>query len=374
MRFDSAVLWDGRADIRNIRGQVKGAATTLLLIPSPSDAAADQAAHLQLGVFTDQVIDDRSSVPESFAGNLAAQHANGGVANLVDFAFDPRGPCVYTVPSATLGPRAHTHTITPTDPTYFRNDGTGSLTPSTCQEVTPGNPNMTTFQPWLNLPIDDTDITNVSRRRIAHGEDIFNNALLNIDLHDPNDEIRRDNEALAEQLGTITARCTSCHATNNIGNHPEASFFARIGSDSASILQALANRDHLLDNFVTRTKMLPQYCLRHVAGPSLPPVPDGVACGNYNGTPSSCDPVRSSTCIPGDVITSDPGSAMTTGKWADIGRFKPPILRGLATRSPYFHGSAADSTVSIVDFYNTRFNMRLSQDEKDDLVRFLEAH
>ena len=65
---------------------------------------------------------------------------------------------------------------------------------------------------------------------------------------------------------------------------------------------------------------------------------------------------------------------MISGKWADIGRFKPPILRGLAPRSPYFHGSAADSTVNIVEFYNARFSMGLSQDQKDDLVRFLEAH
>jgi hypothetical protein len=35
---------------------------------------------------------------------------------------------------------------------------------------------------------------------------------------------------------------------------------------------------------------------------------------------------------------------------------------------------AADSTVGIVDFYNARFNIGLSQDDKNDLVRFLEAH
>ena len=65
---------------------------------------------------------------------------------------------------------------------------------------------------------------------------------------------------------------------------------------------------------------------------------------------------------------------MVTGKWADIGKFKPPILRGLAPRSPYFHGSAADSTVGIVDFYNARFSIGLTEQQKEDLVRFLEAH
>jgi hypothetical protein len=32
------------------------------------------------------------------------------------------------------------------------------------------------------------------------------------------------------------------------------------------------------------------------------------------------------------------------------------------------------ATVSIVDFYDARFNIGLSQEEKNDLVRFLEAH
>jgi cytochrome c peroxidase len=116
-----------------------------------------------------------------------------------------------------------------------------------------------------------------------------------------------------------------------------------------------------LEDFVKRTRVLPQYCLRSTA-PGAPTLIDK-PCGRFHGKGS----------IPGDTITSDPGRAMITGKWADIGKFKPPILRGLAVRSPYFHGSAADSTVSIIDFYNARFNIGLSQNEKNDLVRFVEA-
>ena len=52
------------------------------------------------------------------------------------------------------------------------------------------------------------------------------------------------------------------------------------------------------------------------------------------------------------VQVTDPGRALITGKWADIGKFKGPILRGLAGRAPYFHnGSAAtleDAYVSLV--------------------------
>jgi cytochrome c peroxidase len=71
--------------------------------------------------------------------------------------------------------------------------------------------------------------------------------------------------------------------------------------------------------------------------------------------------------------TTDPGRALITGKWADIGKFKGPILRGLAARAPYFHNGSAASLGAVVDFYNNRFVMGLSQQEHDDLVAFLGA-
>ena len=37
----------------------------------------------------------------------------------------------------------------------------------------------------------------------------------------------------------------------------------------------------------------------------------------------------------GDVVsTTDPGRAMITGRWTDIGKFKGPVLRALAARPP----------------------------------------
>jgi cytochrome c peroxidase len=71
--------------------------------------------------------------------------------------------------------------------------------------------------------------------------------------------------------------------------------------------------------------------------------------------------------------TTDPGRAMVTGKWKDIGRFKGPILRGLAAREPYFHNGSAATLLDVVNFYNTRFDMGLTEAEKADLVAFLRA-
>ena len=42
---------------------------------------------------------------------------------------------------------------------------------------------------------------------------------------------------------------------------------------------------------------------------------------------------------------------MITGKWADIGRFKGPILRALAARAPYFHNGSAATLEEVVEFY-----------------------
>ena len=73
------------------------------------------------------------------------------------------------------------------------------------------------------------------------------------------------------------------------------------------------------------------------------------------------------------VRTTDPGRALITGKWADIGKFKGPILRGLAARAPYFHNGLAKDLDAVVDFYDERFGMGLSAQDHADLVAFLGA-
>ena len=64
---------------------------------------------------------------------------------------------------------------------------------------------------------------------------------------------------------------------------------------------------------------------------------------------------------------------MVTGQWADVGKFKGPILRALAARAPYFHNGSAATLEEAVDFYDARFNIGLSAHEKADLVAFLKA-
>jgi cytochrome c peroxidase len=299
VHFDSAVLWDGRASINDMRSQVQKAARTLLLAGGPSagalgdvsDADADEVAAFMLGVFTDQIVDDA-------AGKLDTRGATGGVANLTDLASDPAAPC------------------TP-------------LAPATCTPVVPGNPQtMTLFDAWANVPdhgrngINGASRSTQSRAAVVRGQALFNRL-----------------------------NCKGCHATNNIGNNPSATFFIRLQVDSPDILAEFASEDPRLNRLVDRVRMLPEYCLRPALSASTSP------CGSD----------------PGDVKTTDPGRALVTGRIVDVGKFKPPILRDLAIRAPFFHNGAAETLDDVVNFYNAKFDLHLTDQEHDDLVAFLRA-
>ena len=70
---------------------------------------------------------------------------------------------------------------------------------------------------------------------------------------------------------------------------------------------------------------------------------------------------------------TDLGRAMITGKCSDVGKLKGPFLRGLAARAPYFHNGGATTLLDAVNFYDQRFNLNLSAQQKSDLVAFLKT-
>jgi len=89
---------------------------------------------------------------------------------------------------------------------------------------------------------------------------------------------------------------------------------------------------------------------------------------------SGCpDPFSSAANPPTSFYTTDPGKALITGKCSDFNRGKGPILRGLAARAPYFHNGAAKNLKEIVNFYDLRFQMNLTDQEKAELVAFLNS-
>jgi hypothetical protein len=157
----------------------------------------------------------------------------------------------------------------------------------------------------------------VARRAVARGEALFNTRPIAIT------GVKGLNDALGAP--TIAGTCTTCHNAPNAGNH-SVPLPLDLGLTDAS----------------RRSPDQPLYTLRNLAT--------------------------------GETLqTTDPGRALVTGKWADIGKFKGPTLRALAARAPYFHNAFAADLPAVVDFYNTRFNIGLTQQEQDDLVAFLKT-
>jgi hypothetical protein len=71
------------------------------------------------------------------------------------------------------------------------------------------------------------------------------------------------------------------------------------------------------------------------------------------------------------VYTQDPGYALTTGRCADIGKITLQQMRGLAARAPYFSNGSAPTLRGIVDFYERRYHIGLTETEKQDLVNLM---
>lgn len=80
-------------------------------------------------------------------------------------------------------------------------------------------------------------------------------------------------------------------------------------------------------------------------------------------------------------VTFDIGLAATTGRSADIGRFKVPQLRRIKDIGPYFHDNSAASLEEVIEYFDSpaynesrdgrRFPIDMSSEEKRDLLEFL---
>lgn len=70
---------------------------------------------------------------------------------------------------------------------------------------------------------------------------------------------------------------------------------------------------------------------------------------------------------------TDAGFGNISGRWDDLGLFKTPTLRGLAARAPYFHNGIAATLEDVVRHYEKHFGFRFTDEERADLVAFLNA-
>ena len=179
------------------------------------------------------------------------------------------------------------------------------------------------YRPWLAPSRGDVA---AMRQSIARGEEVFNNTKINITgVSGLNDDLN---------VASIPGFCGTCHDTPNVGNH----------SVKAPLDIGIPD-----------------------AGTNAPPVLD------ISGLP-----VFTLTCVQGPLAghvykVTDAGKAMISGQCKDIGRLKGPILRGLASRAPYFHNGSAATLTDVVNFYDQRFGIGFTQQQKSDLVNFLNS-
>jgi cytochrome c peroxidase len=86
----------------------------------------------------------------------------------------------------------------------------------------------------------------------------------------------------------------------------------------------------------------------------------------------TCDPKYAAHPFLGRVVyTHDPGFALTTGKCVDIGKITMQSMRGIAARPPYFSNGSARSLREVIDFYDRRYNIGFSEQDKQDLTNLM---
>ncbi len=185
----------------------------------------------------------------------------------------------------------------------------------------PAQPVFTLFSSWENIIAPQTPAAQ-AQASIGRGERIFNTRPMAISgVAGINDVPSADGKIHAMMTGT----CGTCHNVVNVGTH---------------------NSHFLVDE------------------------------GQARNIPKNVDlplitVVQKSTGV--RVQVTDPGAALTSGRFVDVGKFKVPGLRGFAAHPPYFHNGSAKSAADVVAFYNTRFNLNLSVQEATDLANFLNA-
>ena len=324
LNFLSAVMWDGRETLvpltnsaslqNNLIADLTDQANTAInghaqaAQPATSDQLADIVS-FELGLYTAQETD-------LLAGNLASGGALGGAYNIYLYRNE-----YYPGVNDPLGGNPEGDAFNPSAMTLF----------SSWSQLTYAD--VRRPEDWLRI---------TARKAIAAGEELFNNAPINIT------NVRGLNDSVAlGKPASIAGHCTTCHDAPNIGHH-SLPLPLDIGTGHAR--QPGMETDPQIQAALAQLTPadLPVYLVEGCSNPF-------------------------SAGEPASFYTTDPGKALLTGQCGDLNRVKGPILRGLSARAPYFHNGAAANLLEVVNFYNERFKMGLTPVQKLELVAFLSS-
>lgn len=334
LRFLSAVMWDGRETLQpltaattfaaNLRADLAHQAQSAIsghaqATQTPTAAQVADIVQFELGLSTAQIW-DRS------AGMLDAGGAVGGPRRLA-------GQLYYPGINDVLGADPTGASFSPNAMSLFA--GWSEASDASDMQTEPA---MFALGAREYAPFDRV----AARRDVAAGEVLFNTFPIRIS------GVRglNDNPALGKPA-SFTGNCTTCHDAPNVGDHSVplpldigVGHSGRSGfEDDPQVADGVAELDQ----------------------PDLPVF-------LVSGCPNPFDNGQ-----PFSFYTTDPGKALNTGLCSDLNRVKGPVLRGLAARAPYFHNGAATNLLQAVNFYNQRFAMNLTNEQKRQLVAFLNS-
>ena len=279
----------------------------------PTPAEQQQIVDFETHLFTAQLFDSR-------AGLLNIGGAKGGPGLLA------AQPFFITMNSS----------VNPLAPAFEQPGG----------QVTPGDGQFTSnifelYGGWMQTNGQGNRGIGEARQSIARGEELFNNLQIPISgVAGINDDVSAGG-LVAGGIATLQGTCGTCHDTPNVGNHSFPTPL-NIGTGDPNPATPFVN----------------------LGGLDVSYLPQITVCKK--------DP---STGLPTNncKTTTDLGQALIDGNFDHVGKIKGPVLRGLAGRAPYFHNGSAATLMDVVNFYDTRFTLHLSDQEKADLAAFLKT-
>ena len=313
LRFNTSVMWDGRETAADAKSTVcivqRGPQSCFATLDFDLLHQANGAVRGHAQATADLSVAQQRAIVD-FEKSLTTAQQTSSVVGALNAGGARGGPQVLT-----------------TTPFYF---GINDLVNGDYVSKAPFNRNvMTMYGAWANLarppapprpgqpPAPPPSAIDQAKASIARGEQLFNTRPFNIDQVPGFSDV----VPVPQQRNT----CSSCH---NAPNNGSASLPRLFNTGVAAAIR--------------RTPDLPLYTFRN------------------NAT--------------GEVLAlSDPGQGLVTGKWRDLGRFKTPSLRALESRSPYFHDGSATDLAALVNFYDRRFRIGFTAQEKRDLEAFLET-
>jgi len=207
--------------------------------------------------------------------------------------------------------------------------------------ATPGDGQFTSnifnlYNKWAQVSDGDR---NAARNSISRGERLFNTLQIPIsEVAGINDDVAAGG-LVTGGIPTLQGTCGTCHDTPNVGNHSFPTPL-NIGTGDPSPTNPSVN----------------------LGGLDVSYLPEITVCKKDASTGAPTNNCKT---------TTDLGQALIDGRFDHVGKIKGPILRGLAGRPPYFHNGSAATLMDVVNFYDTRFNLHLSDEDKHDLSAFL---